>query len=321
MMARMGRYRSGKSDPGLQSEHLKHFGGFPQQNRMINDKYRSFLKALDYSYQAAFITPVGEDKSYKALINPNKLKQDYDDKIVSVDYKANLKPGSVFKWEQTQTYWLIYLQELTELAYFRGDIRKCSYTVEWKDEKGEKHSSYLAVRGPVETKVKTIQKHQDSIDYPNHSLHILMPKTEESVAYFTRYAKFYLQEDQSICWRVEGFDSISMPGILEITAVEYYANKQEDSDGIAGNLIISTIPEEDVETDSKIKGELLIKPMLTYEYTCEEDGKWSIVEKAPVELKPQEDGSLKLKWLQPYSGTFTLKHGVEERVIVVETLF
>ena len=37
----------------------------------------------------------------------------------------------------TGTKWLVYLQDLTELAYFRGDIRKCSYDVSWIDENGE----------------------------------------------------------------------------------------------------------------------------------------------------------------------------------------
>jgi hypothetical protein len=45
---------------------------------------------------------------------------------------------------------------------------------------------------------------------------------------FQRYAKFYIRgsdaETNSICWRVEATDAISMPGILEITAHEYYSN-------------------------------------------------------------------------------------------------
>jgi hypothetical protein len=47
---------------------------------------------------------------------------------------------------------------MTELAYFRGDIRKCSYEIAWEDENG-KHSTYAAIRGPVETKINYIQKH------------------------------------------------------------------------------------------------------------------------------------------------------------------
>jgi hypothetical protein len=97
----------------------------------------------------------------------------------------------VFEWLGTNTYWLIYLQDLTELAYFRGNIRKCSYQIAWEDETG-KHSTYVAVRGPIETKINYIQKHGISIDTPNHSLNILMPKNEDTLNCFKRYSKFYL---------------------------------------------------------------------------------------------------------------------------------
>ena len=322
MMARMGMYKSGESDVGGLNANLNHFGGYPQQNRMINDKYRSFKRALFYSYQGAWIDPISqEEKTYRALINPNKVKQDYDDKILSVDYSSGLKPGDVFKWRETNTYWLIYLQELTELAYFRGDIRRCNYTIEWKDENDEVHSTYIAVRGPVETKINYIQKSGDSIDTPNHSLHILMPKTDASVKYFTRYARFYLHEDQSICWRVEGFDSISMPGVLEITAVEYYGNKDTDSDGIVNNLVIKPIDEE-TDSGEMIKGKLLIRPKTTYTYECAAGGTWTIVEpNAPVTLVQIDEYTATAKWEKSHSGIFTIKCGDFSRVIVVESLF
>lgn len=172
---------------------------------MIFDKRRSLDRALLYSYQGANVlkvssveeeqqsdedgfTSVYEDnnkpKVCRALINPDKNKQDYDDKIISVHYEDNFQAGDVFEWVGTNTYWLIYLQDLTELAYFRGEIRRCSYSIDWVDEEGNKHSSYAAVRGPVETKINYIQKHQISVDTPNYSLHILMPRTDSIIKYF-----------------------------------------------------------------------------------------------------------------------------------------
>jgi hypothetical protein len=157
----------------------------------------------------------------------------------------------VFEWINTGTYWLVYLQELTELAYFRANIRKCSYEIEWNDEDGNSHKTYCALRGPVETQINTLQKHTISIDTPNYSLNLLMPKTKETLKFFKRYAKFYIggieDGDTNFCWRVEAVDALSMPGILEVNAEEYYANEFED-DGIkAGALIASSldnIPEE-----------------------------------------------------------------------------
>ena len=212
-----------------QATRFTQAGGNRQQERMIKDKRRSLDHAVWYSYQGAEVVKVdaGDRRPVRALINPNKLKQDYDDKIISVGFEYNFRCGDVFEWLGTNTKWLIYLQDLTELAYFRGDIRKCSYEIAWEDENGEKHVTYAAVRGPVETKVNFIQKHGISVDTPNHSLSILMPKNKYTMNYFKRYNKFYLQGDDT-CWRVEATDWISTPGILEVTAVEYYANETED---------------------------------------------------------------------------------------------
>jgi hypothetical protein len=171
----------------------------------------------------------------RALININQTKQDYDDKILSVGYEHNYKPGDVIQWHRKRidgvvdtSYWLIYLQDLTELAYFKGDIRKCNYWVNWEDECGRLHHTWFAIRGPVETKIDSIQKSNFSLDIPNHTLNILMPKSEETLKRFKRYSKFYIrgadEESNSICWRVEATDAISMPGVLEITAHEYYSN-------------------------------------------------------------------------------------------------
>ena len=176
-----------------QATRARQAGGNLQQERMIKDKRRSLDHAVWYSYQAAQVLRVDAEvrKPVRALINPNKLKQDYDDKILSVGFEYNFKCGDVVEWIGTGTHWLVYLQDLTELAYFRGDIRKCSYQIAWEDEDGL-HTTYAAVRGPVETKINFIQKHGISVDTPNHSLSILMPKNEYTMNYFKRYNKFYL---------------------------------------------------------------------------------------------------------------------------------
>ena len=152
---------------------------------MIADKRRSLERALWHSYQGANVRKITStsEETVRALINPNKLKQDYDDKIISIKYEHNFKSGDVFEWVGTNTFWLIYLQDLTELAYFRGDIRRCSHEISWEDEDGI-HKTYAAIRGPVETKINYIQKHEISIDTPNYSLSILIPKTDSAEKYF-----------------------------------------------------------------------------------------------------------------------------------------
>lgn len=334
-----------------QSLRLGINGGFRQQERMIFDKRRSLDRALLFSYQGANIQKVSavaskEDTQFtqvsagdkpkvdRALINPDKNKMDYDDKMVSVHFEDGYEPGDVFEWMGTNSYWLIYLQDMTELAYFRGAIRRCSYSINWVDEDGNLHSSFAAVRGPVETKINYIQKHGISVDNPNYSLHILMPRTDAIVKYFERYSKFYLQGCQEVapkvCWRVEATDWISTPGIFEMTAVEYYANESEDDieAGLVGTLVAKPVdpnPSTDEEIMS-IEGDTFIKPKKTYTYKflgAMEMGKWSVQKDRPVRYSVDEDDpfTVYIMWDSSYSGEFELKYGAFTKKIVVESLF
>ena len=312
-----------------QKMRLRAMGGDAQQERMIYDKRKTLDRALLYSYQGANVKRVehSEEKLetpvLRALINPNKLKQDYDDKIISIAYESGFKTGDVFEWLGTGSHWLIYLQDLTELAYFRGDIRRCSYEITWRDGDSECRT-YAAVRGPVETKINFIQKHGISVDEPNHSLHILMPKNKDTLAYFKRYSKFYLK-DSDVCWRVEATDDISTPGILEITAVEYYANEQEDSDSIVGNLIVEEENPNNILDEAAISGETFIKPKMEYKYITPTkiDGNWKITSKCPVQLIVSKENPKEctIRWIRTISGQFELSYGPYSKTIVVESLF
>lgn len=314
--------------PGLSvmSRRIAAMGGVPQQDRMIKDKKLTFDRALKYSYQAANVRKIGEDKEVRALINPNQLKQDYDDKIISIDFEYGYSVGDVFEWVNTGTKWLIYLQELTELAYFRGDVRKCSYEVEWLDN-GEKKKTYLALRGPVETKIKTGVKHGMSIDTPNASLNIILPKNEDTLKYFKRYAKFYLpiadEPYNKVCWRVEAIDAFSTPGILEMVAVEYYSN--DDTDDIENGIVDAFVakPIDPNPEGGMIEGETFIKPQFeyTYKYTGSMDGNWYVDEKLPVLLDDKGSKTVNIKWDSSFSGQFDLHYGDYTKTIIVESLF
>ena len=332
MKGRLGVYEklSSEQAPELneidnQKDRLQQHGGNIQQERMIRDKRRSLDRATQYSYQAAKVLSIDKNQIANALINPNKLKPDYDDKIISIGYEYDFQVGTVFEWQGTNTYWIVYLQDLTELAYFRGDIRKCTYQIQWEDNDGF-HSTYAAVRGPVETKINFIQKHGISVDSPNHSLSILLPHTKEAYDYFKRYGKFYLQGD-STCWRVEATDWLSTPGILEITAVEYFANDHEDDveNGVVGGRL-EQLENNINETETNIIGDTFIKIKKFYDFVFngEEELQWSVSNKnLPVELITDSLNPKKvsIKWNSPQSGQFELLYGDYKKTIVVESLF
>ena len=99
-----------------------------QHNRMIMNKLRSFHHALLYSYQSALVKKDNDEhaKYVYALMNPDRVKFDYDEKIISIDYEHGFKPGDTFEWgKDTNSHWIILKPEMTELAYLRANCRRC----------------------------------------------------------------------------------------------------------------------------------------------------------------------------------------------------
>ena len=289
-----------------------------QQDRMIEDKRKTLDKAILYSYQGAKVRDIVSNETAPALINPNAVKQDYDDKVISIGHEYKYKPGTIFEWINTNTYWLIYLQDLTELAYFKGDIRKCSYEIKWIDKNGDKKHTYAAMRGPRETGISSTTFGDFNYDTPNYTLYFMVPKNEDTLAFFTRYSKFYLQGNKT-CWRVEAIDDISIPGILEVNASEYYANETEDKieEGIVdGNLAEPQIPA------SLIKGPSSIRPKKEYKFMAPENetGNWSWDTKLPISANINGN-EIMLTWTKTYNGELTLTFGSLKKTVIVKSLF
>lgn len=303
----------------------KHANNDRQHDRMVKDKLRSLHRALLYSYQTAWIKKDGvEDADYvRALINPDKVKFDYDEKIVSVEYEHGLGPGDTFEWKNTGTHWIILKQEMTEVAYFRGNVRRCQELLITDPETGDKVSIWAAVRGPVETKLNTIQKAGLVANVPNMTLQLYIPKTEQNMRLFERYVTF---EFGGRFWQVTAPDTISTPGIIEIPAVEDYECHHSD-------LLVEVVdPNPPVEEyEATIEGETFVKPLEQSIYTVTDynpEIKWIVelssdnkdVEDA-VEWEIREDGSIAITWISMVSGSYVLKYGELEKTIIVQSLF
>lgn len=310
---------------------LEKQGGVKQEDRMIKDKYRTFLKTLKYSYQGCDVQLAQhwydcgdevDEPRFRALINPDKTKQDYDDKILSIGYDSGYGPGDVFHWTNTDTYWIIYLQQLTEDAYFRGEIRQCRWKIKFKDKSGEWLDTWAAIRGPVETQINSIQKNQDRVDTPNLSLDILLPCNEKTMAAFDRYQEFLLA---GRCWRVEAPDIISMKNVIEIHAEEYYID--HDTDDVEQEMKNGLILEK-VEPKSDIEGETFVRPQFEYRFTAPEPGgTWKVREKdLPVSLVAIDGQTIAATWQAMKSGQYTLMWQKQDgncftKTVVVESLF
>lgn len=303
----------------------KHANNDRQHDRMVKDKLRSLHRALLYSYQTAWIKKDGvEDADYvRALINPDKVKFDYDEKIVSVEYEHGFGPGDTFEWKNTGTHWIILKQEMTEVAYFRGNVRRCQELLITDPETGDKVSIWAAVRGPVETKLNTIQKAGLVANVPNMTLQLYIPKTEQNMRLFERYVTF---EFGGRFWQIVAPDTISTPGIIEIPAVEDYECHHSD-------LLVEVVdPNPPVEEyEDIIEGETFVKPLEQSIYTVTSYNpniNWIVTLASDnkdvedtVEWEIREDGSIAVTWISMVSGSYVLKYGDLEKTIIVQSLF
>lgn len=348
----------------MMRKRLMSQGGIKQEDRMIKDKWRTLQKTLQYSYQGCsvqLIQPynecycedprangdiIEENPVWRALINPDKTKQDYDDKILSIDYDSGFGPGDVFKWkvwnkkmmdgkitseDEQSTSWLIYLPALNEDAYLRAEIRLCRYIIKFKDVNGVPKYTWAAIRGPVETQIESIQKNQNRVNDPNLTLNILMPRNDDTLLAFDRYMRFIFA---GRAWKVLTHNSISTKNIIEITAGEDFINEDKDDkeneliDGLVIEPVDPNPPANDV-----ILGETFILPKRKelYEVT-HPGGHWSVDTtsgcRPPIYVEPtNEDGKngAWVTWNKAVSGEFILVWTdgsiTLEKSIIVQSLF
>lgn len=333
------------SNYDILKKRLSYQGGFSQERRMIKDKYDSFLRALNYSYQSSIlevaqkreeIPLLNQDRiegersvnrcQFKGLVTPNKLKEDYDIKNLSAEYRLQLRTGDILFWGKTGTHWIITLEEMTEDAYFRGIMKKCNYRIKFKDSEGRQRCTWASVRGPVETQLKTINKQDVLRDIPNLTLNIILPANEITKNSFKRYQKFLLNNK---CWEIVAFNDInSNNGILELNCREYYINKEIDD--IKNNLKDGFVLDEATNSDdSFILGSSVIKPMIKERYTTEmKNGRWNIDSKKfpRVDWIVEKDNSLIVNWTKSISGSFEIEwisseQKIFKKHIKVESLF
>ena len=227
----------------LLNKRLQSQGG-NQEQRFINDKLRGLKRALLYSYQAATAI-LSDGKEFRCLINPDKNKPAYDNKILSIPYKdiclnaprvgktsegeinIDIKPGDVFTWKETNTHWLVYLEYIEEDAYFRSEIRRCDQEVKIED-----NSYWVYIRGPVETSIEWTQKAGIEWNTLNYSLVMYITADEITNNYFERFKTIKILDpryNKEKTWQVVGVDPYYGDGIIQVFLDEYFENSIADA--------------------------------------------------------------------------------------------
>ena len=216
--------------------------------RNVSGKYKSFQAALKNSYQAEWITldkGTANERKYRCLINASRLTENFDKKVISIDFDSGVDEGTVFWWNRTERYWIINLQQHTEEAYFRGTITRCDYEL---DIDGKTY--WASVRGPIETATIWNQKHGINWNDLNYSMVIEITKNSQTINYFSRHKVIKMKLsypdvdtgemiEEWHNWKVVATDKYSSEKIIEVYLDEWYDNEAEDA----------SIPKEELVVD------------------------------------------------------------------------
>ena len=220
-------------------KRLEYTGYDSQDGRNVKGKYDSFTSALKNSYQAEWITlderTNKENPRWRCLINPSRLTEQFDKKVISIDFESGVQEGTVFYQDRTKRHWIVDLQQHTEEAYFRGTITRADYEIDIDDI-----PYWCSVRGPVETTTIWSQKHGIAWNDLNYSMVIKITKDSRTVDYFSRHkvTKMKLTYEDAETgelleeWhnqKVVATDKYSEERIMEVYLDEWYDNEAEDA--------------------------------------------------------------------------------------------
>ena len=228
---------------------LQHAGG-DADGRNVKGKLNSFHSALKNSYQAEWITlskGTETERRFRCLINPSRLTENFDKKVISIDYDSGIKEGDIFYWDRTNQYWIVNLQQNTEEAYFRGDIHRCEYVI---DIDGVEY--WGSLKGPEETTLDMNQKHNLAFNNLNYTMSIQITKDSRTMKYFDRFKVIKMKNtypdvetgemiSEEHRWQVVATDKWSHSNVIDIYLKEYADNAMEDA------AVQPEIPEQDLE--------------------------------------------------------------------------
>lgn len=307
------------------NRRLQYQGG-NQEGRMLEDKRRGLRKALLYSYQAQ--TLVTEDgKEFRCLINPDKLKNEYDKKILSLLYDdiclntqkvgktiegrvpTLVKSGDVFEWKENNSYWLIYLWHKEELAYFRADIIECNREVKIGDKIYKVYN-----RGPVETDITWIYKSGIEFNDLNYSRVMYITKNEQTLEALHRFSIVKIDGKP---WEVQVVNSVDADGIIKVMIKETFSNS------ILDEKEVEEKPEPIEPMKPYINGPATVYPYDKVTYTIESDedieGAWTI-NNNKVKIINFTDKSVNIDIVTGRSGSFILSFGNLTLPVIIQSL-
>ena len=272
---------------------------------------QSNRSSLEYIRQLEDIVDnlVNGQPLFRCLINHDKLKVAYEDKIISIPFNeppigsidpidTNFHNGTVFKWvhgnkeEWTpDTYWIVYMQYSQETAYFRAEIRKADQEIEIvivNPQGQEETVSYRGwMTGPNETSVLWNTKKGVTWNDLNYTKLLYITKDEDTTAFFERFDRVIINGKP---WQVQAYnESYSTSksggvdsGIIRVALKETYTSTDQFVDQKINEINQNKekqIQYDEIHTEARIDGPTIVNPYERLTYIAknfEEDKEWSI---------------------------------------------
>ena len=311
-----------------------------QDQKELNDLEKQFLSKIEQNYEILeqrgsieYIKilqnivnelTINSSPLFRCLINHDKLKVDYEDKIISIPFEqvpvgedtlqqTNFHNGTVFKWVHgnkqqwtPDTYWIVYMQYSEETAYFRAQIRKADEQIEIivVDEEGNQNSvTYRGwTTGPNETTISWNVKKNITWNDMNYTKILYITKDEDTSAFFKRFDRIIINGKP---WEVQAYNDdygagSSNSGIIRVALKETYTSTdqfiKQSLDAAAGQSIQNQ--DDTSNTNARIVGPAIVRPydILTFvakDFNSQQNAGWNLYgTKLARIIKTSEDGKI-----------------------------
>ena len=307
---------------------MNYRGGAKQIDRMIADKEHSFKESLWRSYQSA--TAVLEDgKEFRCLINPNKISMELDDKMLSIPFKdkclntnrqeeIKVGNGSVIRWKENGTYWIVYSRFLQEIAYFRGLMRQCENEPLEITANGVKHQFYSYLKGPDEKDINWQNSKYFIFNDLNYTVEMYISNNSITNEFFQRFTKCKIKGKP---YEVQAVDRLSTEGLLAVYLKEDYTNEWA-AEPVEEAPVAP--PKQPSINERKITGPAQVYPydIVQYEVLNSAPGAWYLSNKRAV-IREQHGSTVTIEIVTGKSGNVSLIYkcdGMEDMIFNIEIL-
>ena len=301
-----------------------------------------------------------QEPYFRCLINHDKLKVDYEDKIISIPFfeppigkidpiETDFHNGTVFKWvhgnkeEWTpDTYWIVYMQYSEETAYFRAEIRKADEEIQIvtiDDEGNENTVTYRGwMTGPNETTALWNIKKDVTWNDMNYTKLLYITKDEDTVAFFNRFDRIIINGKP---WEVQAYNerySTSKTkgtdtGIIRVALKETYTSTDQfirETNEAAAAKEEAQAEYDETHTQARVDGVTVARPYDTLVYKVknvedeQEIQQWSISDPTLARIvKISEDGhtaKIQILSLTGNQNGFNISYGSLSKHVIIKSL-